>query len=135
MSVPNQKKIYIERSSDNVKKDFLKVSNESLFLAMYNLKPSSFMLWVYLTDNANGYAMDLYPIDFINKTRLSRSTYDRAFAELEEKGYLEKSKKQKNIYLFREVSEGVNIKNPDIVCSLDKESLNSIKEKYFNQKE
>ena len=30
MAVPNQKKILIQRDSANVKKDFLKVSNENL---------------------------------------------------------------------------------------------------------
>ena len=30
MSVPNQKKILIERTSDKVMKDFLKVSNKNL---------------------------------------------------------------------------------------------------------
>lgn len=44
MSVPNQKKIIIERSSENVRKDFLKVSNENLNLAMYNLSPNTFKL-------------------------------------------------------------------------------------------
>ena len=58
---------------------------------MYNLKPSSFMLWVYLADNANGYSLDLYPVDFCTKTTLSKSTYDRSFNELLEKGYLIKS--------------------------------------------
>ena len=42
MSVPNQKTIFIERSTDSVKKDFLKVSNASLNMAMSNLKPTSF---------------------------------------------------------------------------------------------
>lgn len=79
MPVPNQKKIYIKRDSDTAKKDYLKVSNESLHEAMFNLKPSTFMLWTYLVDNANGYRMDLYPIDFINITGLSRSTYIKCF--------------------------------------------------------
>ena len=92
MSVPNQKKIIIERSSENVRKDYLKVSNESLHIAMYNLTPSTFLLWIYFTDNSKGYQLDLYPVDFLNLTNLSRSTYDRAFKELEEKGYLIKSK-------------------------------------------
>ena len=83
MSVPNQKRIYIERSSENVRRDFLKVSNESLEAAMYNLKGNTFKLWVYFTDNANGYAMDMYPIDFCTKAKVSDSTYRRSFEELE----------------------------------------------------
>ena len=93
MSVPNQKRIYIERSSENVRKNFLKVSNDSLETAMYNLKGNTFKLWVYFTDNANGYAMEMYPVDFITKANVSDSTYRRSFEELEKKGYLIKSKK------------------------------------------
>ena len=70
MSVPNQKKIIIERSSENVRKDYLKVSNESLHIAMYNLTPSTFLLWIYFTDNSKGYQLDLYPVDFLNLTNL-----------------------------------------------------------------
>lgn len=132
MSVPNQKKIIIERHSDKARVDYLKISNESLNLAMYNLKPSAFMLWIYFTDNSNGYKLDLYPVDFINKTGLSRSTYDRAFEELEEKGYLIKSKSQNNLYLFSEISDFVDIpKKGDEVISLEKDSLEEIKRKYF----
>lgn len=131
MSVPNQKKIIIERSSESVRKDYLKVSNENLNLAMYNLKPTTFMLWIYFTDNSNGYTLDLYPIDFLEKTGLSRSTYDRAFEELEDKGYIIKSKKQKNLYLFNEKSTLNTYKTKDEIISLEKESLEDIKRKYF----
>lgn len=133
MSVPNQKKIIIERSSENCRKDFLKVSNNNLHLAMYNLSSNAFILWIYFTDNANGYPLDLYPIDFINITNLSRSTYDRAFKELEEKGYLIKSSIKKNLYLFKEESESNKIIKIDEVLSLEKDDLENIKEKYFNQ--
>ncbi len=129
MSVPNQKKIYIQRSSDTAKKDFFKVSNDSLASAMYNLDASAFKLWIYFADNANGYAMDLYPVDFCSKTQLSKSTYDRSFKKLEDKGYLIKSLKQNNLYLFKEISDKVEL--PDVVSSLDKESFEDIKDKYF----
>ena len=135
MSVPNQKKIIIERSSENCRKDFLKVSNTNLHLAMYNLSSNAFILWLYFTDNANGYPLDLYPVDFSNITQLSRSTYDRAFKELEEMGYLIKSSKQKNLYLFREESQSNKIIKIDEVLSLEKEALEDIKNKYFNQKD
>lgn len=131
MSVPNQKKIIIERSSDNVRKDYLKVSNESLRKAMYNLNSSAFLLWIYFVDNAHGYPLDLYPIDFCNITGLSDSTYRRAFKELEEEGHLIKSKKQKNLYLFKE--ESSKAKSPDVVYSLDKKDFNELKSLFFEE--
>lgn len=129
MSVPNQRRIYIERSSDSVRKDFFKVSNQNLNGAMYNLKPSTFMLWVYFADNANGYALDLYPIDFCNKTGLSDSTFRRSFDELIEKGYLLKHPKQKNTYMFREISDKAEY--PFIINSLDKEDFENIKKDFL----
>ena len=123
MSVPNQKKILIERTSEKVMKDYLKVSNDSLEIAMYNLKGNAFKLWIYFADNKNGYAMDLYPVDFCTKAKVSDSTYRRAFEELEKKGYLIKSSKQDNLYLFREVSLSDEIEKPDEVNSIDTESF------------
>lgn len=129
MSVPNQKKIYIERSSDNARKDYLKVSNQNLNLAMYNLGPSAFMLWIYFTDNANGYALDLYPSDFLSKTRLSDSTFRRSFKELVDKGYLLQHPTKKNTYMFREISDKAEY--PDIICSFDKDDFELIKSEFY----
>ena len=129
MSVPNQKRIYIERASDTVKKDFLKVSNQSLNLAMYNLKPSTFMLWIYFTDNANGYSLDLYPVDFCNKSGLSDSTYRRAFTELEEKGYLLKHRTMKNTYMFRQISDYAYV--PDEINSINEKDFESMKNEFI----
>ena len=133
MAVPNQKKILIERSSEKAVKDYLKVSNENLQTAMYNLKGNTFKLWVYFTDNANGYAIDLYPVDFCTKANVSDSTYRRAFEELEEKGYLKQSKQQKNLYLFSEYSNSENIQHPDTVNSLDTDDFEVLKRNYFEE--
>lgn len=129
MPVPNQKKIYIKRDSDTARKDYLKVSNDNLHEAMFNLKPSSFLLWIYFADNANGYAMDLYPVDFTTITGLSRTTYVKCFKELEEKGYLIKSTKKDNVYLFQEVSD--KAEKPDIIETLDTEEFENIKKELF----
>lgn len=131
MSVPNQKKIFIERSTDTIRNDFLKVSNENLKLAMMNLKPTTFLLWIYFTDNKDGYQLDLYPENFTELTGLSRSTYRRAFEELEEKGYLIKSKNKKNWYLFNERSEKLFPNKKDEIISLEKQNLEEIKKLHF----
>lgn len=129
MSVPNQKKIYIERSSENVKRDYFKVSNANLQAAMFNLSANAFKLWVYFADNANGYSMDLYPVDFCSIANVSYSTYVRMFSELEQKGYLIQSKKQNNTYLFKEKSD--TAKEPDTVMSVDANSFKDIVSQLF----
>lgn len=100
---------------------------------MYNLKPSTFMLWVYFADNSNGYKMDLYPVDFCGITGLSASTYARGMKELEEKGYLVRSPRQKNLFLFKERSESEQISAVDLVKSLEGEDFEEEIERLFTQ--
>lgn len=125
MSFPNQKKIIITRSTDKVLEDYLKVSNENLYLAMKDLKSTTFLLWIYLVDNANNFQLDLYPSDFIEKSGLSYKTYTRAFKELLEKEYLIQSEKNNKWYLFKEKSDLVKPQKTK------QEQVKSLKEEYF----
>lgn len=132
MSVPNQRRIYIQRDSDTARRDYFKVSNNNLQEAMYNLKGNSFKLYIYLCQNADGYLMDLYSCDFCNIAKVTWDTYDSAFKQLIDKGYLIKSSKQENSYLFCEVSESAeHIPKKDSIQSLDKESFEKIKSELF----
>lgn len=131
MSVPNQKKILIQRTSEKDRANFLKVSNTNLETAMYNLTANAFKLWIYFVDNKNGYSMDLYPIDFCTKAQVSDSTYRRAFKQLQEKGYLVKSKIQTNLYLFKEESCNSCIRALDEVKSIDTSDFEQVKKQYF----
>ncbi len=133
MSVPNQKKIMIERTSDRISKDYFKVSNENLETAMYNLKGNTFKLWIYFADNKNGYTMELYPVDFCLKAGVSDSTYRRAFDDLLEKGYLQQSTKNNNLYIFREHSNSKEIRKPDTVNSIDTDNFEEMKRKFFEE--
>ncbi len=135
MSVPNQKTIIITRSSDKASRDYLKVSNENLYLAMVNLKYTTFILWIYFVDNSNNYKLELSTKDFNNKSGLSYSTYTRAFKELEDKGYLIKSEKNSNLYLFKEKSDKITTKKSDKIFNLEQEEVEDIKKKYFSQED
>lgn len=104
-SYPNQRIIKVKRYSDKARKDFLKISNENLELAMYNLKGNAFKFYIWLADNSDGYRFTLYPIQFWKKANISYDTYLKAFDELVEKGYLLKHKEKSNVYMFTEVSE------------------------------
>ena len=100
---------------------------------MYNLKGNAFKLWIYFTDNKNGYAMDLYPIDFCTKANISDSTYRRAFKELEDFGYLIHSPKQENLYWFKEEGDNNKLDKPDEVNSIDTNDFEELKRKYFEK--
>ena len=57
---------------------------------MGQLKGESFKLWCYLNKNQNNYTFSLSKVDAIKWGIGSKSSYDRAVAELIEKGYLER---------------------------------------------
>ena len=133
MSVPNQKIIYIKRSSDKDKVDFFKVSNNNLDQAAKDLDGKSFKLWVYLADNKDGYRKEMYPVDFCNWSGLSDSSYRRAWEELETKGYVIQSPKVKNMYLFKETSDTYNERHKnDLIKSIETESYEDIVKEFFN---
>ncbi len=91
---------------------------------MYNLKGNAFKLYCYLCNNADGYSMDLYPCDFCNVANVSNSTYQDAFKELVEKGYLIKDAESKTKFWFMEKSEDAEQvpTNYDLIETVDKDA-------------
>ena len=136
MSVANQRKILVKRSSESVRKDFFKISNKNLETAMYNLKGNAFKLYCYLCDNRDGYIMELYPIDFQRKANVSYDTYIKSFNILKKKGYLLPSKTSKNTFMFveaSEIAEDIPEKQETVIISLDEEEFEIEKDKDFTQ--
>ena len=99
MAAPNQRIIYIQRVSADVRKDYFKIGHTQLNKAAMDLSGNTFKLYIYLADNKDNYRLELSSKDFIQWSGTSDSTYDRAFKELKEKGYLIKAPEKKNVYL------------------------------------
>ncbi len=134
MSVPNQRKIIIKRTTEAVRKDYFKISNANLRLAMYNLKGNAFKLYCYLCDNKNQWEMDLYPCDFQRVANVSADTYRSAFNQLVENGYLRPSKTRKNVYQFVEESE-LAVPVPEMedeIQVVDEEEFETLTNKEFS---
>ena len=86
MSVPNQKIITIHQS-DQI--PFLKIGIEELMEAYRTIKtPSSFVLYLYLASNKDGYKLELSKEAFANATNFSKSSYHRAVDHLTKLGYI-----------------------------------------------
>lgn len=86
MSVPNQKTIIIHQS-DQI--PFLKIGIEELMDAYKTIKtPSSFVLYLYLASNKDGYKLELSKEAFANATGYSKSSYHRAVDHLTKLGYI-----------------------------------------------
>ena len=102
---PNQRIIYIKRSSQKVKKDYLKIGHSNLDKVIKDLSGSSLKLYLYFLNNKDGFRLELSSAHFCNWANVSMSSYNRAFKELEEKKYLVKTNENKNSYVFVEASE------------------------------
>lgn len=113
MAVPNQRIIYIKRDSDNAKKNFFKIGHKQLEKAANDLKGNAFKLYIYLANNKNNYKLELSSKHYIQWSGSSDGTYDRAFKELKDKGYLEPAKEHKNVFLFVEESKTYNDRHKD----------------------
>lgn len=59
MAVPNQRIIYIERVSDEVRKDYFKLGHYQLNKAVGDLSGNAFKLYIYLANNKNNYKLEL----------------------------------------------------------------------------
>ena len=86
MSVPNQKTIIIHQSKEI---PFLKIGVKELLAAYKTIKtPSSFVLFLYLASNKDGYKLELSKEAFHEATGYSKSSYHRAVDHLTKLGYI-----------------------------------------------
>ena len=86
MSVPNQKPIIIHQSQEI---PFLKIGVSEILNAYQNIKTkSAFVMYVYLSANADGFKLELSCEAFKKATGYSKSSYHRAIDRLTELGYI-----------------------------------------------
>ena len=100
MSVPNQKKIKINKEICDSSNLYATINLEALHAAMKDLtKIGAFKLWMYLSKNQDGYEFDLSCVD-CGTWGIKRDSYHGAVNELIDKGYLVKN--NQNRYIFNE---------------------------------
>ena len=127
MASPNQRIIYIQRMSADAKREFFKIGHQQLNKAVGDLSGNAFKLYIYLADNKDNYKLELSSKHFIEWSGTSNSTYDRAFKELKEKGYLLQAPNKKNVYLFTEQSKSFEERHSnDKILLSDKETIKEI---------
>lgn len=87
-TVPNQWVITIKKDAITEDTTYMRVNMESLERASKNLKAGAFKLWIYFAKNQDGYTFALSPTHIKETFNMSKTQYDNARGELEEKGYL-----------------------------------------------
>ena len=99
--------ITVKRESLYDKSAYFKISQKSLQAAMCCLSGNALKLYLYLCANSNDYTFYLCSKDFYeNFAKISEKTYQKAFKELIEAGYLvqENQEQGKTIFTFYENS-------------------------------
>lgn len=84
---PNQRIITIKKNA-TTENNAIILDYETTMKTMRDLKPATFLVWIYLNANENGCEFALSRKDIMNQTGISSSSYDSAIKELKEKGYL-----------------------------------------------
>lgn len=134
MSVPNQRVIYIMRDSENARSNYFKIGHKQLDKAVNDLNANTFKLYIYLANNKDNYKLELSSKHFILWSGTSDSTYDRAFKELKEKGYLLEIPDKKNRYFFVEESKTYNERHKeDKIIIENKEDMRELFEMLYSK--
>ena len=103
---PNQKVVTVRKTEEhkilqNKKREqFLQISNTGWQSACDDLTYSAFKLFLYFASNKDGYSFALSYEAVNDVIPMHRNTYDKAIAELINKGYLTKEKLRDNIWYF-----------------------------------
>jgi hypothetical protein len=75
-------------------------------LAMKDLTPAQFEVWLYFAKNQAGYTFAVSPAAALDEFGIKKDTFQTAKRVLKEKGYLiEDLAKGKNHWIFKEVPE------------------------------
>ena len=127
---PNQRTIKIHKKPV-VSGNFTTISVSATMHAMHDLSYSAYMLYSYLSLNADKYEFYLSKEFLCNNTALTRNTYYKAFDELEEKGYLVLRQGYDTKYDFYEFPKTGHTcaKKQDGVCPKTAENTNNNIEK------
>lgn len=112
-SNPNQKTVSVKKEQCDKAHIYATYNLEALQSAMLDLKGETFKLWCYLDKNQNGYTFALSKVDALKWGIGSKSSYDRAIAELIQKGYLVNT--QGNCYNFYEL-----LKDEELIITVNK---------------
>lgn len=115
------------RDSENARSNYFKIGHKQLDKAVNDLNANTFKLYIYLANNKDNYKLELSSKHFILWSGTSDSTYDRAFKELKDKGYLVEIPDKKNQYFFVEESKTYNQRHKeDRIIIQDKEDMREI---------
>lgn len=103
-SNPNQDFVTISKEPCDTDNLYAKVNIEAMKLAMKDLTPAQFEVWMYFAKNQAGYTFAVSPAGALDEFGIKKDTFQKAKQVLKDKGYLiENLAKGKNHWIFKEI--------------------------------
>lgn len=105
-TVANQDVVEVQKEKCDKDNIYAVININAMQLAMKDLTPAQFQVWLYFAKNQAGYTFAVSPAAALNEFGIKKDTFQKAKQALKEKGYLvENLAKGKNHWIFREVPE------------------------------
>lgn len=106
MAVSNQKIVSARKENVNgKKKPYIRVNQDSLTIAMQNLKPNTFKVWLYIIKNQDNWNFELSSKHGSTFTGMCVKTFEACINELIQKGYLEPADRSNNRWICYELPQ------------------------------
>lgn len=102
-TVANQDVVEVKKEPCNKDNIYAMINIEAMQLAMKDLTPVQFQVWLYFAKNQAGYQFAVSPAAALNEFGIKKDSFQKAKVVLKEKGYLvENPAKGKNHFIFYE---------------------------------
>lgn len=103
-SNPNQDFVTVSKEPCDKSHIYMTINQEAVRLAVKDLTPVQFQVWLYFAKNQAGYTFAVSPAAALDEFGIKKDTFQKAKAVLKEKGYLiEDLAKGKNHWIFKEI--------------------------------
>lgn len=105
-TVANQNIVEVHKEPCNKDNLYATINLNAMQLAMKDLTPVQFQVWLYFAKNQAGYVFAVSPAAALNEFGIKKDSFQKAVVVLKEKKYLVPNPaKGKNYFLFHEVPE------------------------------
>ena len=105
-TVPNQDIVEVRKEPTDKQNIYACININAMQLAMKDLTPAQFQVWLYFAKNQAGYEFAVSPAAALNEFGIKKDMFQKTKQILKEKGYLtENLTKGKNHWIFKEIPE------------------------------
>ena len=105
-SYPNQDFVMIQKEACDTNNLYAKINLNAMRLAMKDLTPAQFEVWMYFAKNQAGYTFAVSPAAALDEFGIKKDMFQKTKQLFKDKGYLiEDLSKGKNHWIFKEIPE------------------------------